>query len=438
MTQTEWVQLVVALVLTLVAALLAAGEAALQAMSRSRAQAMVNNGLPNADKVAEIALDRPSYINTAKFLRTVVEISAIGLVALVIFNHFQPPWQRLLILVASMVVISFIMWGVAPHTLGRQHASSVARAAAAPVMALTTVFGFIPRVLIWLGNALTPGRGFADGPFSSEAELREMVDMAEARDLIAHDERDMIHSVFELGDTLAREVMVPRTDVVFIEQDKTLRQGLSLALRSGFSRIPVIKESLDEVVGILYVKDVMKRIFDNPEAEKREYVADLMRPAAFTPDSKPVDDLLRSMQRTRNHMIIVVDEFGGTSGLATIEDIVEEIVGEITDEYDAEPLLVERMDDVSYRVSARMPLDDVGDLFEMDLSDDDVETAGGLMAKELNMVPIPGSKVFWKGLEFTAEKTGGRRHQVEILIVRWLTEEEIEAGSEPEQDDGDD
>ena len=216
--------------------------------------------------------------------------------------------------------------------------------------------------------------GYADGPFSPEASK-----IAEA----SEGEREMINSVFELGDTLVREVMVPRTDIVFLERDKTLRQGLSLALRSGFSRIPVIGENLDDVLGVLYLKDAMRRVYDNPDAEKRETVESMMRPASFVPDSKPVDDLMREMQMSRHHMVIVIDEFGGTAGLATIEDVVEEIVGEITDEYDAEPDLAEQIDESGWRVSARMPVDDMGDLFGLDLDDEEVDTVGGLLAKEL-------------------------------------------------------
>lgn len=321
-----------------------------------------------------------------------------------------------------------------PRTLGRQRAEQTAVRAARPLGALTSLFGWLTSGLILVGNALTPGRGYADGPFSSEAELREMVDIAEKAEVIEHGERDMIHSVFELGDTLVREVMVPRTDVVFIESGKTLRQGMSLALRSGFSRIPVIGDNLDDVRGIVYLKDLTKRVFDNPEADQKETVDQIMRAAVFCPDSKPVDDLLTEMQATRNHMVVIVDEFGGSAGVATIEDLVEEIVGEITDEYDAEPDLAEQLDDGRWRISARMPLDEVGDLFDLELDDEDVETAGGLMAKQLNRVPIIGSEVVWKGLRFVAEKATGRRHQIDTIVVS----REPEPEPSPDQKDDDD
>ena len=204
------------------------------------------------------------------------------------------------------------------------------------VYPLARVLGPLPQLLILVGNALTPGKGFREGPFASEAELRDLVDLAEENQLIEDRERMMIHSVFELGDTIVREVMVPRTDVVFIERTKTLRQAMSLALRSGFSRIPVIGEGIDDVLGVVYLKDIVRRTYVHRDGESVEKVDSVMRPAVFVPESKPVDELLREMQAQQTHVAIVVDEYGGTAGLVTIEDVLEEIVGEITDEYDVE------------------------------------------------------------------------------------------------------
>ena len=217
-----------------------------------------------------------------------------------------------------------------------------------------------------IGNALTPGKGFTDGPFATEAELRELVDLAEASEVIESGERRMIHSVFDLGDTIVREVMVPRTDMVFIEEYKTLRQAVSLALRSGFSRIPVVRDGLDDVVGVLYLKDVIKRVYDTPDAQSNERVGSMMRKPVWCPDSKPVDELLQEMQAKRVHLVIVVDEFGGTAGMATIEDILEEIVGEIVDEYDEENTDITPLGEGRFRVSSRLPVDELGDLFGLE------------------------------------------------------------------------
>jgi CBS domain containing-hemolysin-like protein len=297
---------------------------------------------------------------------------------------------------------------------------------------LTTVLGPLPRLLILIGNALTPGKGFEEGPFATEAELRELVDLAERSELIESGERQMIHSVFDLGDTIVREVMVPRTDMVYIEHYKTLRQAVSLALRSGFSRIPVIKDGLDDVVGILYLKDVIKRVYDSPDSQTTERVSSMMRKPSWCPDSKPIDQLLKEMQAKRVHLVIAVDEFGGTAGMVTIEDILEEIVGEITDEYDEENTDVAELGDGRYRVSSRLPIDDLGDLFGLELDDEDVETVGGLMSKLLNKVPIAGSVVHYGGLELVAERATGRRNKVGTVLVSRVAG----AGDDADETDG--
>jgi CBS domain containing-hemolysin-like protein len=320
-----------------------------------------------------------------------------------------------------MLVVSFVVIGVAPRTLGRQHNERIALLSAAPLSAITAILGPIPRLLILVGNAITPGRGFREGPFSTETELRELVDLAEASAVIESGERKMIHSVFELGDTTVREVMVPRNDVVYIERYKNLRQTMSLFLRSGFSRVPVIGENLDEVLGFAYLKDVVRRDFEAPDVEFTQRVEEVMRPATFVPESKPVDALLSEMQSMHQHVAIVVDEYGGTAGLITIEDLLEEIVGEITDEYDEEEIKVEHLEDGSIRVSSRYPIDDLDELFGFDVEEEDVDSVGGLMAKHLGRVPIPGSWVEAHGLRFEAEETAGRRNKIGTVLIRRLT-----------------
>jgi CBS domain containing-hemolysin-like protein len=383
---------------------------------------------PGALRVRRIAEDPPRYLNTALFIRTVCEISVIVLVALVVFGIFDATWERVLITAGPMIVVSYVLWGVAPRTLGQQHHDKVACAVAGPLVMLTTVLGPLPRLLILIGNALTPGKGFEEGPFATEAELRELVDLAERSELIESGERQMIHSVFDLGDTIVREVMVPRTDMVYVEHYKTLRQAVSLALRSGFSRIPVIKDGLDDVIGVLYLKDVIKRVYDAPDSQTTERVESMMRKPSWCPDSKPVDLLLKEMQAKRVHLVVVVDEFGGTAGMVTIEDILEEIVGEITDEYDEENSDVSELGDGRFRVSSRLPIDDLGDLFGLHLDDEDVETVGGLMAKLLNKVPIAGSVVAYDGLELVAERATGRRNKIGSVIVSRIDAETDDRG----------
>jgi CBS domain containing-hemolysin-like protein len=333
-------------------------------------------------------------------------------------------WRAYATAAAIMILVSYVAIGVAPRTLGRQHADRVALVGAAVIHPLARVLGPLPQLLILLGNALTPGRGFREGPFASEAELRDLVDLAEQRSLIEPDEREMIHSVFELGDTLVREVMVPRTDIVFIERAKTLRQALSLALRSGFSRIPVVGENEDDVVGIAYLKDIVRRSHEYREGESVELVESVMRPATYVPDSKPIDDLLREMQARQIHVAIVIDEYGGTAGLVTIEDIIEEIVGEIADEYDVEAPRVERLPDGKVRVTARLPVEGLAELFGVEIDVEDVETVGGLLAHALGRVPIAGSTATIAGLTLTAESIAGRRNRIGTVRVSRAADEE--------------
>jgi CBS domain containing-hemolysin-like protein len=259
--------------------------------------------------------------------------------------------------------------------------------------------------------------------------------MAEASAVIESGERKMIHSVFEFGDTIAREVMVPRTDVVYIERYKNLRQTMSLFLRSGFSRIPVIGENLDDILGFAYLKDLVRRDFEAPDVEFTQRVEEIMRPAHYVPDSKPVDALLAEMQADRQHIAVVVDEYGGTAGLITIEDLLEEIVGEITDEFDEDEVEVELIDDTSARVSSRFPVDDLDELFGFEVDEEDVDSVGGLMAKHLGRVPIPGSHVEAHGLRFEAEQATGRRNKIGTVLINLVAPEQ-RAGVERETADG--
>ncbi|WP_232548239.1 hemolysin family protein [Propioniciclava soli] len=423
MTQFEWILLGVAAVCVLLSGLATAIQAALTSFSKARAEAHVKNGRRGAERLLTMTQDPAPSLNTMLFVGMVLEIVAIVLVTAVVADHVGSIGGQLLWAAVPMVLISYILIGVGARTLGRQHADSIALRTSGLVSGLTTVLGWFPQILIIVGNWITPGRGFVDGPFTSEAELRELVDMAEASDLIEAGERRMIHQVFELGDTIVKEVMVPRTEMVWIEADKTLRQGLSLALRSGFSRIPVIGDDVDDVRGVLYLKDVIRRSYDNPQAQASETVDSLMRKPTFCPDSKPVDALLKEMQLTRSHVVIVVDEFGGTAGLATIEDILEEIVGEIVDEYDREIPPYVQLADGRFRVNSRLQVDELGELFGLRVDDDDVDTVLGLMAKELNKVPIPGSVVEWEGLELVAERASGRRHAIQTVVAGLIADD---------------
>ncbi len=430
MSATDW-WLAAAIILIVCGGLLAGAETALARISRVRAEEFVREGRRGAQRLRAIVADPPRYLNLVMLLRLSCEMVATVVTTLLFIDWLGDRGVAYAAAAATMIVISYVIVGVSPRTLGRQHADPIALASAPIVYRLTSVFGPLPRLLILLGNALTPGKGFREGPFTSEAELRDLVDLAEERRVIEPDERQMIHSVFELGDTLVREVMVPRTDIVFIERNKTREQALSLALRSGFSRIPVVGENEDDVVGIAYLKDIVRRVHEDGEAGRTETVGSLMRPATYVPESKPIDDLLREMQARQIHLAIVIDEYGGTAGLVTIEDILEEIVGEITDEYDHETPRVEWLGDDCARVTARLPVDELGELFGIELEIDDVDTVGGLLAHALGRVPIAGSRATVDGLSLTAESLAGRRNRIGTVLACRLPDQV--AAEEPER-----
>jgi CBS domain containing-hemolysin-like protein len=410
--------LVIAICLVPLGGLLACVDSALAQVSVARVEELQRDDVRGARALRVIVADRARYTNLLLLLRMSCELTATVLVAIVARGQFGARWPVPLITVLIMVVVTYVLVGVGPRTLGRQHPYRVALAGAGAVRVLGRIFGPLASLLILLGNAVTPGRGFREGPFSSEVELRELVDMAEQRGVVEHGEREMIQSVFELGDTIAREVMVPRTEIVWIEQTKTVPQALALALRSGFSRIPVVGENVDDVIGIVYLKDLARRAQD-AERSRTTRVSDVMRPVTCVPESKPVDELLREMQAHRTHIAIVIDEYGGTAGLVTIEDILEEIVGEITDEYDVERPPIEQIAPDTARVSARLAVEDLAELFDVEVPDrDDVETVGGLLAEALGRVPIPGAQAEAYGLTLTAENAGGRRNRIDTVLVR--------------------
>ncbi|CAN5716758.1 hemolysin family protein [soil metagenome] len=426
-----------AIALVILGGLFAAIDAAIGTVSMARIEELVRDERPGAVGLSKVMAERPRYINLVVLLRIACEITATVLLVAFLYEDLGLEWG-LVAAAVIMTVISFVAIGVGPRTVGRQNAYSIALATALPLQAISVLLTPISRLLILLGNALTPGRGFRNGPFASEIELREVVDLAQQSGVVADDERRMIQSVFELGDTPAREVMAPRTEMVWIESDKTAGQATSLAVRSGHSRLPVIGENVDDVIGVVYLKDLVQQTYYSTNGGQDTLVAQLMRPAVFVPDSKPLDELLREMQRDRNHMALLVDEYGAIAGLVTIEDVLEEIVGEIADEYDHDEVApVENLGDQTFRVSARLPIEDVGELYDLEFDDDlDVDTVGGLLALELGRVPLPGAEVESHGLLLRAE--GGHDHRgrvrVGTVLISPVGTEEDEADHNRESD----
>jgi len=409
----------VAVLAVLLAGVLACLEAALGRISAPLATSLVQDRRRGAQRLSRLVAERAQPLNLLLLLRIVAEIAGVASATVLVVHARGEGFGTVAIATLLMTLVSYVLVGVAARTLGQQNAQVVALATAGIVTAVTRVFGPLPRLLIVLGNVLTPGRGFREGPFATEAELRALVELAVQRGEVDARERQLIDSALDLGDTIVREVMVPRPDMVFVERGRTVRQGLNLALRSGFSRIPVIGDSEDDVVGVVFLKDLASRAIS--ENRGTAHVEDVMRPASFVPDSRPVDELLREMQAGRIHLAVVVDEYGGTAGLVTIEDILEEIVGEITDEYDRDDDPIERLAVGRWRVTARLPVDELGLLLSADLTREGVDTVGGLLAAELGRVPIPGAAVDLAagdhGVRLEAESSAGRRNRIGTVLV---------------------
>lgn len=432
---------VAALVLISVGGLFAAIDAAVTTVSIARVEDMVKEERTGAARLLAVLSGRATYVGLAVLLRVLCETAAVALIAFVATERLGVGWG-LFATILGMAVVSYVAVGVGPRTLGRQNAYSIALASAFGLKGLGVLLKPLTRLLILIGNALTPGKGYRNGPFATEVELREVVDLAEASGVVAADERRMIQSVFDLGDTNAREVMVPRPEMVWIEQDKTCEQAMNLAVRSGHSRVPVIGENPDDIVGVVYLKDLVAGgggSFSAPVSER-------MREAQFIPDSKPLDRVLADMQRTRNHMAMLVDEYGGIAGLVTIEDVLEEIVGEISDEYDSDEVApieeldgadAEQADGAQYRVSARLPVEDLGELFHIDIDDDEVDTVGGLLGLELGRVPLPGARVEAHGLLLVAEGGPNRQGRQRITTVLVTRIDEPDDTDKPDDETGD-
>nr|WP_035719993.1 hemolysin family protein [Gordonia shandongensis] len=418
--------LVAAALLTVLAGVFAATDTALATVSVARADDLLAQGRAGARRL-RVAIDqRGTYVGLAVLLRVACEVSATALVAVVAVDGLGVPWG-ITVAVLAMTVISYIAVGVGPRTLGRQNAYSISLIAAPVLAAIGVLLRPVTRLLILIGNALTPGGGYRNGPFATEMEVREVVDMAQEHGVVDADERRMIQSVFEFGDTDARTVMVPRPEMIWIEHDKTAAQAMSLAVRSGHSRIPVIGENSDDVQGVVYLKDLVERLLPQLSSAARGVgVEQVMREPVFVPDSKPLDDVLADMQAGRNHMALLVDEYGGIAGLVTIEDVLEEIVGEISDEYDVDEIApVDELEPGHFRVSSRLPVEDLEELFSVDIGPylegaDDVDTVGGLLALRLGRVPLPGAKVKVAGLSMIAEGGPNRlgRQRITSVVVR--------------------
>lgn len=411
------VLLAVAFVLVVVGGLLAASDAALTVLSRADLDEIAR-GSRNRRAIEAVADDVGAHVNALNFVRVLAETAAAVLVTIALVTVFDTWWVALVVSAAIMTAVSFVLVGSSPRSVGRAHAERLIGATGGLVRAVRIVLGPLAGLLVAIGDRVTPGRGRSASTVSSEEQLLSLVDEATESNVLEQDDRELIHSVFEFSDTLVREVMVPRTDMLTVDGEATLAAGMERFLVAGVSRMPVTGKDSDDVLGVLYLRDVSRALYEQPGSE-REPVTTLLRPAEFVPESKPADDTLRHMQVAKNHLVLVVDEYGGVAGLVTMEDLIEELVGDISDEYDRTVVDRTEVGPGVWRISARMPIDELGDLFGIELEDDDVDTAGGLLTKELGRLPVRGEQVTVSGVELTADRVEGkRRHLITVLAER--------------------
>jgi putative hemolysin len=420
MSQQDWLIVAAVVALLITAAVFAMAETAFVRMNRIRALTLQEEGRKGARRLV-LLLEKPeTTLNLVLLIVLICQLTAATLVGVLVERKFGG--YGVLAGTVVEVVAFFVLGEVAPKTFAVQHTERAALSVSGLLWVITHFppLRLLSRFLIGLANFILPGKGLKEGPFTSEQEIRTMADVAAQEEVIEREERRLIHSIFEFGDTLTREVMVPRTDMVAVDADATVDAALEKAIKAGFSRLPVFEESHDDILGLVYLKDMVRQ--EREEGADRP-VRDLVRPAVFVPEQKRVAELLREMQTEKFHMAMVVDEYGGTAGLVTLEDLIEEIVGEIVDEYDVEEPRVEQLPDGSLLVAGRTSIDEVNEILDVDLPATEWDTVGGLMFNLLGHVPVEGEEVCFQGLRFRAERVQGRR----IVTVRIEREEPVRA-----------
>ncbi len=375
-----------------------------------------------------LASDLPAHITALRFVRVVVETMAAVLITLAVSLWLGSWWQVLLVSGALLTAVSFVVVGSSPRSVGERNASTMVGLFAGLVRAVRMVVGPLADGLIVLGNIVTPGAGGVKR-VASEDQLRNWVDEAADQDILEEEDRELLHSVFEFGDTIVREVMVARTDMITVDADDSLHQVMAVFLDKGVSRIPVIGKDSDEVLGICYLRDVARVEHEKPATAKKMAISQLAKPALFIPESKKADDTLRFLQSEQNHLAMVVDEYGGIAGLVTLEDLIEELLGDISDEYDRDVEEIYPLAPDSYRVSAKYSVDDLADLYDVDIDEDDVDTVGGLLTKHVGRILEAGSRAETQDLVLVAEKPAGRNQRVAWIVVSptpsWLERKAI-------------
>jgi putative hemolysin len=399
--------MVVAIFLLLIlVSFFAMAETALTRMTRLRAGSLAEDGRKHATKLEKLLQHPERFLNPLLLMILTCHFALSTLVALLVDGKV-PAWATALVVIAETIVV-FVITEAGPKTWALQHTDRAALITA-PIISAITAFPplkLLTRGLISLTNVILPGKGLEHGPATSEQELLAMADAALDEEVIEKDERSMIHSIIEFGDTVVREVMKPRPDMVTIEAAQSVDDAMNVAIANGFSRIPVIRESKDDIAGIVYAKDMMRAQRDG---KHHQPVAAIIRPARFCPESKACTELMREMQAQKFHMAIVLDEYGGTAGLVTLEDLIEELIGEIVDEYDVEDPQLERLPNGDVRVNATMLIDELNELLEVNWPSEDWDSVGGLVFNKLGHVPHEGESLPFEGHLLRAERVKGRR-----------------------------
>ena len=445
-----WViYLLVALVSLAAAGVVKMLESALVPISKARVEAMAKDEIGGARALMRVVDSKTNHLSMLALVQMVFDTVAAVFALLTTLELIDSRAWAILAAILAVALLRFGLIGMNARRAGKLNPYTISLRAAQILTVVYTVLGPLSKLLIRASNLITPGDEDLENPYATDVELREAVDIAQEQGVVETTERRMIQNIFDLADTHARQVMVPRPEMVWIEQEKSAGQAANLMLRSGHSRVPVIGESVDDVLGVAYLKDVIEKTYHRTDGGTGVRITEVMREPMYVPDSKPLDDLLQEMQRDQTHIAILVDEYGGIAGLITMEDILEEIVGEIADEYDAdeaapiEPVEPESDSDLItdpsdtltraegpqprfFRAQARLPLDDLVDyfaeeegfIFEFDEEiTDNVETVAGLLSYGLGRVPLPGSDVEVEGMKFTAEGGRDRRGRIKVRTV---------------------
>jgi CBS domain containing-hemolysin-like protein len=410
------------------AVILAIAETAFLRMSRPKAAALADDHRRGARLLLRLLDEPEETINAVTLLALASQIITAYLLGVLLAGTLGV-WGFVLSILLNVAVF-FVFAEAAPKTWAIQHSTRAALAVAPFLFVLTRFWPLrmIVKGLLGFVNVILPGKGLKDGPFVTEQEIRAMADVAVAENEIEEDEREMIHSIFEFGDMVVREVMRPRPDIIAVPVDSTVDDAIARMIDAGFSRLPAFEGDSDNITGLVYLKDLVRR---SGAGLGRQPVREVLRPAEFVPESKNVSDLLQQMRTAKFHMAIVVDEYGATAGLVTLEDLLEEIVGEITDEYDADEPEIERLSDTVVRVPGGTSIDDLNDELDVDLPDDEWDTVGGLLLNLLGRVPDEGECVQFRGLEFCAERVLQRRIQSVLVTVLPTIDDTVRSREEP-------